>query len=242
MTQIDPYNPLDLEALGQSLLRELERRPALNWSEVAKFVGSGIYALYFVGRSGPYAEIGRINRTHGCRLPIYVGRSKDTGARQGLNPFEPVTRTVLYSRVREHVRSIEKAANLESNDFRVRVLVVMPIWIPLAEAMAIRQYRPLWNSQLQGFGIHAPGSGRSGQARSQWDLVHPGRSFASGLRASVAKSQVELLERLRDAALDAAHRFSALERGIAESIPQQPEPTSPAPRSRSASSPRPKRR
>lgn len=182
MTTINPYNPLDLEALGLSLIRELERRPAEPLGDMTSFVGSGIYALYYIGSDDPYAELGAFNVKHECALPIYIGRAKEPGARQGLNPFEPVTQPLLWSRINQHRRSIEDAKNLDAEDFRVSALVCMPIWIPLAEAVAIRRYRPLWNSQLQGFGIHAPGSGRSGQERSQWDELHPGRGFAANLR------------------------------------------------------------
>lgn len=198
MTTIDPYNPLDLEALGLSLIRELERRPAEPLGDLTSFDGSGIYALYYIGSEDPYAELGAFNVEHECALPIYVGRAKEPGARQGLNPFEPVTRPLLWSRINQHRRSIENATNLEVDDFRVSALVCMPIWIPLAEAVAIRRYRPLWNSHLQGFGIHAPGSGRAGQERSQWDELHPGRGFSASLRPN--RQGRALLEQTRIAA------------------------------------------
>lgn len=182
MTMVDPYNPLDLESLGQSLIKELERRPAQPLEQLTTFAGSGIYALFYVGSAEPYAKLGAFNRTHDCALPIYVGRAKEPGSRQGLNPFEPVKQPLLWSRVRQHRSSIEQVENLDASDFRVSALVCMPIWIPLAEAVAIRKYRPLWNSFLQGFGIHAPGRGRKAQERSQWDELHPGRPFAADLR------------------------------------------------------------
>jgi hypothetical protein len=206
MNRIDPYNPLDLEALGDSLLRELARHPTHPLALLPAFAGSGMYALYYVGSSDPYVELGNVNRSTECRVPIYVGRSRDSGARQGIDPFEPVTGRLLYNRVGEHRRSIAAASNLSIDDFVVRVLVVMPIWIPLAEVMAIRRYRPLWNTQLQGFGIHAPGRGRGGQAQSEWDLLHPGRSFASSLPPSASRTQESLLERMRQGAKLAASR------------------------------------
>ena len=188
MKQINPYNPLDLETLGQSLIREMERRRPEPLTSVGAFVGSGVYFLYYVGQSYPYAEMGSFNATHDCVVPIYVGRAKDTGAREGSSPFDPVTKPLLFNRLREHKGSITKAERKENSryplalaDFRVRYLVSMPLWVPLAEAMAIRGYRPLWNSKLQGFGIHAPGSGRGLQRQSEWDVLHPGREFAATL-------------------------------------------------------------
>jgi len=242
MSEIDPYNPLELEALGQALLRELERHPLHPLAGLPRFEGSGIYALYYCGGEDPYAAMGRFNLEHNCRIPIYIGRAKETGARQGLNPFQPVTSPLLWDRVQEHKKSIDHATNLDVEEFAVRVLVVMPIWIPLAEAMAIRIYRPLWNSHLQGFGIHAPGGGRAGQKRSQWDELHPGRRFAAGLKRNESTVRADLVERMRRATQEAVAQASRpASEDTRESTPQPPPPTSPGRRSRSASSPRPRR-
>lgn len=228
MSTIDPYNPLDLEALGLSLIRELERRPAEPLADISSFAGSGIYALYYVGSQDPYAEIGKFNIKYECALPIYIGRAKEPGARQGTSPFEPVTQSLLWSRISQHRRSIENASNLDVGDFCVSALVCMPIWIPLAEAVAIRRYRPLWNSQLQGFGIHAPGKGRAGQERSQWDELHPGRGFASNLKqnrqAKALLGQTRLAARDSVAAREAElHHQAALDqRGRSSKKRQRP--------------------
>ena len=50
-----------------------------------------------------------------------------------------------------------------------------------AEAELIRRYGPLWNSVIDGFGNHDPGSGRYNQAKSEWDVLHPGRPWADRL-------------------------------------------------------------
>ena len=60
----------------------------------------------------------------------------------------------------------------------MRWLVVDDIWIPLGESALIRRYRPVWNALIDGFGNHDPGSGRYNQAKSDWDVVHAGRSWA----------------------------------------------------------------
>jgi hypothetical protein len=49
------------------------------------------------------------------------------------------------------------------------------------EAELIRRYRPLWNTVVDGFGNHDPGAGRYNQARSEWDVLHPGRLWAERL-------------------------------------------------------------
>ena len=49
------------------------------------------------------------------------------------------------------------------------------------EAALIKLNRPLWNSCVDGFGNHDPGSGRYEQARSDWDVIHTGRVWADRL-------------------------------------------------------------
>jgi hypothetical protein len=46
------------------------------------------------------------------------------------------------------------------------------------EAGLIRKFGPLWNTVIDGFGNHTPGEGRFNQARSGWDVLHPGRAWA----------------------------------------------------------------
>ena len=47
------------------------------------------------------------------------------------------------------------------------------------EAAVIKWKKPLWNSYLDGFGNHDPGKGRYEQSKSDWDVVHPGRTWAN---------------------------------------------------------------
>jgi hypothetical protein len=55
------------------------------------------------------------------------------------------------------------------------------VWIALAETLLITHFQPLWNVLVDGFGNHDPGKGRRHQARSDWDVLHPGRPFAEKL-------------------------------------------------------------
>jgi hypothetical protein len=65
------------------------------------------------------------------------------------------------------------------------------------EAELIRRYKPLWNTVVDGFGNHDPGSGRYDQARSEWDVLHPGRPWAE--RLTGASPQVnDILDRIAD--------------------------------------------
>lgn len=199
--EIAPYNPLDLEALGDSLLRKLESSDPVALDQIERFVGPGIYGLYYVGDDEPYRLLSSANHTLSADVPLYIGRSRDSGARRGGSALTRADGLALWSRMNEHRRSIRNAINLNEADFAVRVLVVLPVWITLAEAVAIRRYQPIWNSELSGFGIHAPGRGRAGQARSDWDVLHPGRGFAGNLTGTARqpRDQRVLLERTRRA-------------------------------------------
>lgn len=54
--------------------------------------------------------------------------------------------------------------------------------IGTVEASLIRQYKPIWNSCIDGFGNHDPGRERYNQAKSEWDILHPGRRWAERLK------------------------------------------------------------
>lgn len=193
-----PYNPLDRVELGKSVERALLRRPLVELEEFLprrpqKFPGAGLYALYYVGPLACYAGMSLPQREPGD-IPIYVGRARPPGARQGALGLESTTsEPVLFDRVREHgnsIRNVEKYADeggrqdLAVSDFLCRYLVADDIWVPLGEALLIGHYRPLWNVVVDGFGNHAPGGGREQQARSLWDTLHPGRRWAFRLPES----------------------------------------------------------
>jgi hypothetical protein len=70
------------------------------------------------------------------------------------------------------------------------------------EAELIRRYKPIWNTVIDGFGNHDPGSGRYNQAKSAWDVLHPGRAWvgrltgqSQGIEAVVARVK-KFLEQL----------------------------------------------
>jgi hypothetical protein len=190
-----PYNPLDRVELGKSVERALLARPLVQLEDflprgAAKFPGAGLYALYYTGSLACYADIAPPRRQPG-EVPIYVGRARPPGARQGALGLESTTsETVLFDRLREHARSIDTVekhavgsgeADLALADFLCRHLVADDIWVPLGEALLIGHYRPVWNVLVDGFGNHPPGGGRTRQARSLWDTLHPGRQWAFAL-------------------------------------------------------------
>ncbi len=84
----------------------------------------------------------------------------------------------LFNRLIEHAESIRQVKNLKIKDFLCRYLVVDDIWIPLGESLLIAWFSPIWNTLIDGFGNHDPGSGRYNGLRPRWDVLHPGRGWA----------------------------------------------------------------
>lgn len=154
-------------------------------------MGAGIYALYYVGEFPAYAPIAERNRDGRFSAPIYVGKAIPAGARRG-GGLGVTTGPVLFRRLNEHAQSIDQATNLVRSDFFCRYLVVDDIWIPLGESLLIERFAPIWNSTLDGFGNHDPGSGRYGGQKPPWDVIHPGRAWAEKLQPN-KRSESEIL-------------------------------------------------
>lgn len=178
MPNYEPYNPLDKKNLGLSISHALTIQPALPIGELKQFNGAGIYMIYYAGEFEPYRRITELNADEKFEFPIYVGKAVPSGSRRGGNIEGSVTEPNLFKRLKEHAKSIEQSVNLDIEDFYCRFLVVDDIWIPLGEQLAIASFSPIWNQLIDGFGNHDPGSGRYKQARSKWDVLHPGRSWA----------------------------------------------------------------
>ena len=176
------YDPLSVDELGRNAARAVTRWPAVALPPDELTEGAGVYALYYSGSFAAYEGMGEDE-------PIYVGQAVHTKAKP----------RPLRQRIGEHAQSIDSAENLDLADFRCRWVVLDPVWIGMTERVLIDEHRPIWNDVLKGFGIHAPGGGRKGQARSLWDTLHPGRGMAARLPPRM-ESADDLME------LVAAHR------------------------------------
>jgi hypothetical protein len=145
------------------------------------FLGTGVYALYYTGSNAKYkkyAELNRLAYSH----PIYVGKAVPKGWRQSrVSDKEGEQSNELHTRLREHARSITQGKGLEPKDFSCRFVIFEKDgsdMIGTIEAALIKLNRPLWNTLVDGFGNHDPGKGRYEQAKSDWDVIHPGRAWA----------------------------------------------------------------
>jgi Eco29kI restriction endonuclease len=173
------YNPLDRKNLGQSVAEALLGRKPRDLGTLKPFKGAGIYALYYRGPFKSYLRLSMLNENEDPQAPIYVGKAIPKGGRKGdTGILVPKSTSALFNRLREHADSLNQAENLSLGDFTCRFLVVDDIWIPLAEALLIAKFSPIWNVLVDGFGNHDPGKGRYEGMRPRWDVLHPGRSWA----------------------------------------------------------------
>ncbi len=186
-----PFDPLDYETIADTVVDALLHEPLRLLADLEPFKGAGIYALYYGGEFGVYTPI----RLPEAEVPIYVGKAIPRGGRTGIDELDPQVGQMLYGRLRQHANSIEQASNLALADFRCRYLCVKHLWIPLAEQVLVRKFRPVWNTVLDGFGNHAPGSGRAGMRRPRWDVLHPGRTWA--MRLEPDQTPEEMVELVR---------------------------------------------
>lgn len=193
---LTPYNPLDKRHLGEQVAEALLAEPIHNLPP-DKFIGAGVYALYYIGDFPAYRALSEINRNDKYLCPIYVGKAVPDGARKGGQGDDVDPGFALYKRLNDHAKSISAANNLDISDFRCRFLAVDDIWIPLAESMTIERFKPVWNCLLEGFGNHDPGKGRRNMMMPSWDCFHPGRAWATGLMPNV-KTAEQLDKEIRE--------------------------------------------
>ncbi|MEO5331759.1 MAG: Eco29kI family restriction endonuclease [Magnetococcus sp. YQC-5] len=146
------------------------------------FPGTGVYALYYTGTNHLYKKYAELNRlSYG--YPIYVGKAVPKGWRQARVSDSTETQyRELYTRLKEHSRNISNSSDLLLKDFTCRFVIFEQEgsdMISTIESGLIKLHKPLWNMALDGFGNHDPGSGRYEQAKSDWDVIHIGRSWAT---------------------------------------------------------------
>lgn len=174
-------NDAEIDELLKDIIRFFNGTPVQPLPPKTQFIGAGVYAIYYVGKSPLYSEISSGNRLS-YNVPIYVGKAVPSGWRQARN-FTSSTGIELFNRLKDHAKSISSArTTLKLKDFAARFTIFEGAsvgMIACIEAKMIEQYKPVWNSCIDGFGNHDPGSGRYQQALSEWDAVHPGRVWTS---------------------------------------------------------------
>jgi len=92
----------------------------------------------------------------------------------------PGLESIVNSAIRFFENTPIHILRIENFRCRLMILTQSDLIVPV-EAKLIRTHEPLWNTVVDGFGNHDPGAGRINQARSEWDVLHPGRAWAERL-------------------------------------------------------------
>lgn len=179
LREIDPvrqpnviFDPSDPKIIGELIAHTLLIQPLRQLTNIDRFYGSGVYAIYYKGDFPAYLPI------KNTETPIYVGKAdpQDLHARsieeQGIG---------LSVRLKDHRKSIAAAKNLNVDDFACRFLVVKSAWQETAEDHLISRFKPIWNNEIgicYGFGKHGDAAKTRSNKRSPWDTIHPGRPWA----------------------------------------------------------------
>jgi hypothetical protein len=171
------FDPLRLDLLSQNLRKALEGSERIPFLPPERFVGAGLYALYYIGGLPRYETL------RDQDVPIYVGKAEAGNSNYG-DPLSNTTRK-LYQRIAMHARSVQEVAagggDLAVGDFEIKYLLLDDVWIVLGERALLRAYAPVaWNALMSGFGANSPGVARR-NGRSVWDTIHMGRSRAGDI-------------------------------------------------------------
>lgn len=182
----DVYDPSHPEAAADLIARKLLEQDRVRLDSLAPFWGAGVYALYYTGQHPAYQLIS--NR----EIPIYVGKA-DPRVPHALTSKEQGQS--LYSRLGEHLKSIRAAeayadanndigglAPIRASEFECRYLVLASAYSGAVEAVLIRHWQPVWNKEVRvciGFGKHGDAAETRANTRSDWDTLHPGRTWAT---------------------------------------------------------------
>lgn len=164
--------------LVQCVAMPLAKAATSKSKRVTATTSGGVYAIYYKGDVPLYQAAGNHGGFGGVGHPVYVGKSL----------------RALDQRLRTHLSSLKSAKNLSYRDFSVRFIELPEGEIETAENALCTFFQPLWNFGIRGFGNKVPGRGRSRQARSAWDTVHPGRGY--GGRKRTDEDPSVLLEQL----------------------------------------------
>lgn len=201
-----PLNPFDrskhvykndaFTELVKDAVRFFNGTPVHTLPPPERFLGTGVYAIYYTGNNPLYETYAKLNRLS-YDYPIYVGKAVPKGWRQSRTSDNSGNQSnELYNRLREHSRSITAGADLDLEHFMCRFVIFEEEgsdMISTIEASLIKINKPLWNSALDGFGNHDPGSGRYEQAKSDWDVIHSGRNWADRLNGTPKEKQSIIL-------------------------------------------------
>lgn len=130
--------------LLKDAVRFFHGTPVCKFPPTERFVGAGVYALYYIGKTGLYAKFGQAINREEYRLPIYVGKAEPSGWRQN-------DRCCLNGQFKILRELITKGCRLRLKDFMVRIVESQdcPVYRDVSVLMR-KRYRPIWNRIMRG--------------------------------------------------------------------------------------------
>lgn len=133
------YRCDEFSELLKDAVRFFHGTPVCKFPPEERFAGAGVYAIYYIGKTGLYAKFGQeINREE-YRLPIYVGKAEPTGWRHGGLDEQLATIKTMIAGIR----------GLMLKDFRLRIVDESSCMIyGDVYAFIMRKYRPIWNQLM----------------------------------------------------------------------------------------------
>jgi hypothetical protein len=168
-------DPLFLKSVAKTITDSLlgsERVPLTN---ISAFDGSGLYAIYYDGKSPLYNDL-KLADVDLKQAPLYIGKAMASIVPTFSNSAAFYS-SPLYRRLMAHVSTLKSARNLQLSDFSCQYSVMADVWALLGADYMLEVYHPLWNTMIEGFGLHLSGASRRGR-KSDWDVRHPGRKWA----------------------------------------------------------------
>jgi Eco29kI restriction endonuclease len=195
------FDPADPKIVGRMVSIALLAQTPIPLGEVEQAYGSGVYAIYYLGKHPLYQGIS------GTETPIYVGKADpahddaSTTREQGAK---------LTGRLLEHAGTIATAeayrdqlpshlATIWLSDFVCRKLVCATNAQLVAEKHLIRTFWPIWNAETKacwGMSKHGDAATTRANKRSPWDVVHPGRVWARDTRIVDSLTPDQIAQRI----------------------------------------------
>ncbi|HQT89954.1 MAG TPA: Eco29kI family restriction endonuclease [Acidiphilium sp.] len=183
------FDPTAPDVAAWTVVLALVAQDKVPLANIIPEYGAGVYALYYHGDHPAYAAVS------GKETPLYVGKADPPRTAVADVRSHGMT---LSSRLLDHRRQVMTVANyaaqhieellgkgldgLRLEDFDCRKLACAPGVQLTAEARLINLFRPLWNSNFNvAYGISKHGDIQRKHPKSPWDVLHPGRAWATGL-------------------------------------------------------------
>lgn len=166
--EFDPFGyAVDLKKVGDNCIYQLPRQPLHRLDSLKPFPRTGVYAIHYIGKPLLYGLYGSsVTR-------VYTGQSSG-GKRKGVGYIKTGDKEAddyatylflrqydtlpsVYDRLNQHRKSIAAAKNLDLENFFCSFLLMNRIWVRAVEDLLIREFNPVWNVCLDGFGNNGVG-------------------------------------------------------------------------------------